>query len=248
MITAIRSEFRKLLTARSTYFTLLVGLGITVLFAGFGTGVKSPPQAFNDPGLLADQSTSAIVFVGMIMAFIGLLLVSHEYRYNTITYTFTSSNNRLKVLLAKVFAVSVLAVLYSLLIMLFSPLCTIVGAHFSNHTMVTQNFPWVSLLWKCLFVGWGYAMYALLLAAILRNQVGAIISFLFVPMFGETILGLLLKENTKYLPFTALQGVVGQQSMSTHLWSPAHNAAVVTVYVVVTLVVTGILWQKRDAN
>ncbi len=247
MIPSIRSEARKLLTARSTYLMLIFSVLIIGLFAGFVEGFRNSQAGLNQSGLLASESTSAIIFVGLVLAFAGLLLFGHEYRYNTIMYTLTSSNSRLKSLFAKVIVVSVFAVVLSLIVTFLSPLFTIIGAQLQGKSVGPQVFDYWSVIWRCVLVGWGYAMYALILVALIRNQIGSIVTFLLMPLLGENILMMLLKQNSKYLPFTSLQSVV-QPGMLEPAVNPVHQAAVVVVYVVVGLVVSAILFVRRDAN
>lgn len=247
MIPVIKAEFRKLLTVRSTYFIVLASLAITALFAGFIEGFRNNAASLNQPDLLATESTSAIVFVGLILAFAGLLLAGHEYRYNTIMYTLTASNRRYKVLLAKFITISIFALLTAALIAFFSPFCTILGAHLAGKHIGPQHFALWAILWRCLVCGWGYAMYALILIIILRNQIGAIVTFLLVPLIGENILTLLVKNNSKYLPFTAVQSIASPTDLGNHTTS-GHELVVVLVYVVAGLAVGAILFMRRDAN
>lgn len=247
MIAALKSEFRKLLTVRSTYVICGLSLLIVMFYAGFIEGVKGSAQYLaTTPGLLANESRGAILFVGIILAFAGLLLVGHEYRYNSIMYSLTSQNHRYKILLAKFVVVTVFALCTSLFITFFSPLCTMIGAAISGHQIGPQVYHVWDVVWRCLFIGWGYAMFAFLLVAIMRNQIGAIVTFLLVPLVGEGILTLLLKENAKYMPFRALQSVA-ESSMAQGV-SSIHQAGVVLVYVAVGLLVGFVLFSRRDAN
>lgn len=252
MLDAIRAEFRKLLTTRATY-GIVIGSALIIMFlAGFVNGFHAQPMSLNNPTLLADQSSGAITFVGLILAFAGLLLMGNEYRYNTIMYSLTTANKRYKVLLAKVIATSVFAFVVSLVVTFFSPFSTIVGAWLQGATIGAQQFDYWSIVWRCLFCGWGYAMYALILVTILRNQIGAIIVFLLTPLIGEGILSLWLKNNTKYLPFNALQSVaippVPDQPGISVTPAVTHAALTVLAYVAVGLIVALVLFQKRDAN
>jgi len=247
MTASLKAEFRKLLSVRSTYFMVGAALLIVIFFAGFVSGFRAIPPDLQAHDLLVNQSTNGIVFVGLILAFAGLLLLGHEYRYNTIMYTLTAANRRYKVLLAKIITVSAFAFVTSLAVALFSPLCTIIGTHLHGYHIAAQTFNYWSVLWRCVFCGWGYAMYAFILIAILRSQVGAIVTFLLVPLIGENILSLLLKSNTKYLPFNALQSVVAPHTLGNHANS-GHEALVVLVYIVVGLVISTALFVKRDAN
>lgn len=247
MIASLKAEFRKLLTVRSTYFIVLIALAIVALFAGFGDGFRADASKLHDSGLLASESGSAIVFAGLILAFTGLLLMGHEYRYNTIMYTLTASNRRIKVLIAKFVAITTFALITSLLLTFFSPLCTILGAHLAGKQIVSQHFELWPIVWHCLFTGWGYAMYAFILMAILRNQIGAIVTFLLVPLIGENILGGIFKSIPQYLPFTALQSVSVPTRLGNQTTS-GHEAIVVLVYLAIGFVVSTILFARRDAN
>jgi ABC-type transport system involved in multi-copper enzyme maturation permease subunit len=247
MIDAIRSEFRKLLSVRSTYGCVIVSLLIIALFAGYGDGFRAATEGLHNSDLLANESRSAIVFAGLILAFAGLLLAGNEYRFNTIFYTLTSVNRRYKILLAKFVAISVFALVMGAVVTFFSPLCTIIGLHLAGKELGPQTFQIWHTVWTCLFCGWGYAMYAFMLLLILRNQIGAIVTFLLIPLIGENIIQHLFEKTTNYLPFTAVQAVAQPTALGNHA-SSLHEVAVVLVYVVVGLLVSGVLFVKRDAN
>jgi uncharacterized membrane protein len=119
--------------------------------------------------------------------------------------------------------------------------------HLAHKHLGPQTFTIMPMLWHCLFCGWAYAMYAFILLMILRNQVGAIVTFLLVPLIGENILMLLLKHNSKYLPFTAAQSVIEPTGLGNHT-TTLQAAVTVLVYVVVGLAISSILFIRRDAN
>ena len=162
-------------------------------------------------------------------------------------YTLTSTNRRAKVLFAKFVAITIFALATSLLLTFFSPLCTIIGTHLAGKHLGPQHFELWPLIWHCLFCGWGYAMYAFILVFTLRNQVGAIVTFLLIPLIGESILGGIFKSIPQYLPFTAVQAVASPTNLGNHTTS-VHEATVVLVYLAVGLLVSTILFLRRDAN
>ena len=247
MMNTLKSEFRKLLTVRSTYFIVLICLAMVALFAGYGDGFRATAANVQDPSWLAHESYSAITFVGLIAALAGLLLFGHEYRYNSIMYTLTSSNNRLKSLLAKVLVVSTFALVTCIIFAFFSPLCSIIGIHLAGHTLGPQVFNIWEVLWHCMFVGWGYAMFAFILVAIIRSQVGAIVAYLMIPLIGENIIANIFKSTAHYMPFMSLQLVTPAGPVINGA-SLQHNITVVLAYVVVGLAASAILFSKRDAN
>ena len=247
MIATLKSEFRKLFTVRSTYAIFIISLALVALFAGFGDGYKATTSGLQNPEMLMSESSNAIVFVGLILAFAGLLLVGHEYRYNTIMYTLTASNRRIKVLLAKFVTVSVFAIAAGLIMGMFSPLCTIIGTHLHHYHMVAQHFDYWSVIWRCAFVGWGYSMYAFILIFIMRNQIGSIVTFLLIPLIGESIIGHIFTKSNNYMPFTMLQAVSSPHELGNNT-TTAHAAMVALTYIVVGLIVGAVLFVRRDAN
>ncbi len=252
MTASIRSEFRKLFSVRSTYIISALALAMVVFFGFYIEGIRANPQSLADPNRLASEVTSAISAVGGLLALVGVLLFTHEYRYNTIMYTLTASNSRTRTLLAKIISVSCFALLASLIVGALAPIMTYLGVHVKGHQLVHQVFPVADLLWRCLFYGWGYAMAALLLAALIRSQVGAIAAVFLIPTTAETLLSLLLKNNAIYMPFTALGQVVGgpqgQGAPPIGHLTPGKGALVFTVYLLIGWIVAWILFLRRDAN
>ncbi len=251
MMGQIRAEARKILTVRSTYFIIGLCLLITIFSAFYVEGYRSGGLVSN-PNKLVSQVTSAAVTLSLLLSFIGILLVTHEYRYGTIMYTLTSTRNRLQVLGAKIIVVSLLSLLLTGFFCSIAPLLTFIGIELRGAELVSQNMPSWDLVWRVLFYGWGYAMLGLLLATLIRNQVGTF-AFLFIfPATVEALLSLLLKEKVAYLPFTALQSVLqsnlasslGQASPLSH----GQSALIFLGYLLLGWVIAGLLFVKRDAS
>ena len=163
-------------------------------------------------------------------------------------HTLTSTNSRTKIIAAKIVTITVYAVLFSLIIAVLSPAMSRLGIAMNHHTLVPQTLNYGDLLWRSLFFGWGYSMLGLLLGTLIRNQVGAIAALFVIPAAIEQILGLLLKENAKYLPFTSLANVISGDSQAANALSPAKAAGVFTIYLVVGWLVAWVLFIRRDAN
>lgn len=244
MIAAIKAEFRKLLTVRSTYFIFLIGLALVALFAGFIEGYRSSPIQLMNPGKLMGEVTGAAPVVGILAAITSLLLWAHEYRHLTIMYTLTSTNSRNKVILAKIIVVTVYSLLFTAVLTTLSPLLTLAGIHLHGNTLAPQTFYYVDVAWRTLFYGWAYSMLGLMLAGLIRNQIGAIVVLFIVPSMVEGILTLLLKSNAIYLPFTALISVVNENPALSY----TKAAGVFMVYLVVGWLITWVLFLRRDAN
>lgn len=251
MIRALRAEFRKLLTVRTTYgITIFVVLFVSIIGFYF-EGWRLSPAALHDPMQFTGDVTGALN-LAVMAAVVAVLLMTSEYRYNTIMYTLTSSNSRSKVLLSKIIVVSVYAVFLGVLIGVLSPGMSYLGALAHGHSFVPQTLHISNLAWRSLFYAWGFGMAGLLLATLTRNQIFSIVALFLIPDVVEQTLGfLLLKHNTVYLPFAALSHVINGNDMSTVTGSnlsAAKAAAVYCTYLVVGWFVAWILFLRRDAN
>ena len=195
-------------------------------------------------------SLQAISFLSVLGALIPILLFTHEFRYNTAAYTLTLSNNRNKVFLAKIIAASVLALATTAVVGALSPTLAYLGTHANHLQLVPQHFYYADIVWRGLIFGWGYSMAGFVIAALIRNQIGAIVTFLIVPGTVEGLLSIWLKGNTDYLPFTALHTMLGagNNGIQNANLKPLEAMFVFLGYLVVSGAVSWVLFYRRDAN
>lgn len=252
MIALLKSEARKLLTVRSTYVLTGLCLALTLFFGLYLEGLHKTRPVL-DPGLLGSEVISAAQALALFIALVGLLMVTHEYRHNTITYTLTAARSRTQVLLAKTVIISLFALIVSLVLCTAAPYLAQLGLHLKGLSIVPQDLPLLQLLARSCFYVWGYAMIAMIAAFIFRNQVGAL-SFVLLFPGVENLLGLLLKDNAKYLPFNALSQLVRNAGVATgeggalHLLTHVQAAEVVLAYVIGGWLIAWLLLTRRDAN
>lgn len=245
MFASLKSEFRKLFTVRTTYFLSLGVLLLMIFYAGYVQGYKIDAAHLRDSGYLASQVTGAIGALSIFVSLIAALLMTHEYSYNTIMYTLTSSNSRARSLFAKLVLISGFSVVFTLVVCSLSPVLTAVGIHLKHLHAVHQVYHYRDLLWRSLLFGWGYGMFGLMFGALLRNRVATITALFLVPGTVESLLGLLLKKNVQYLPFNSLLTMLNQPSGSI---TPAKAALVALSYIVGGWIIAFALFSKRDAN
>jgi ABC-2 type transport system permease protein len=251
MIPAIKAEYRKIFTVRSTYIILAIVAALLVLVAFYISGWHVSKADLHDPTTLSSDIIGTISILSIFLGLISVLLMTHEYRYNTIMQTLTLSNSRHKVMLAKILVLTGLAVVFTLVVGTLSPLLSIAGMHANHLTLVSQSIHYRNILWRCLFFGWGYAMIALILATIIRNQIGAFITLFIVPSTVEGLAALLLKRDSVYLPFTALNTVMGSgigDTQYSNTITQFHAALVFLVYLVVGGFIGWMLFTRRDVN
>jgi len=250
MIASLKSELQKIWTVRSTYAVLLFSFILMGIFAFWVEGFKAGDgsKALIDPTKLAGLLSDAITNLAFWGGFVGILSMTHEYRYNTIMYTLTASRSRSKSLLAKILAVSIFAVLFAIFVSVFATALMYLGLTVKGLTLSHQTIP-ADLIWRVLFEGWASSMLGLLLAVLIRVQVGAIAAFFVIPVAIEPLAGLILKDNRIYLPFLALQQVTHLEGGAAgRVLSHGRAALVVGVYLVIGWIVAWILFLRRDAS
>lgn len=246
----IKSELRKLLTIRSTYILIFLSFALIILFAFFFEGYKgntgSPASTLQSTALheiVANGVGLGITFASII----AILFMAHEYRYNLIMYTLTANVRRGKVLMAKMFTILLFGVGYGLLASLLALGSYMAGLSLRGAGLPAQDFSVFAEFGKVIFYSAGYILIGMLIAAIVRSVVAAIAIFLIVPTTVEPLLSLVLKDNSKYLPFTALDSTVGA-AMSPHTLSSGSAIMVSCLYLAVAVIATWLVFSRRDAN
>ncbi len=251
MVNEIKAEFRKVFSVRSTYVMSAIALLLVMFFGFFVVGMHTQHGNTFSPTFLNNKISGSISIVTFFVGLVGVLLVTHEYRYNTITYSLTGSNSRSKVFFAKILTITAYSLLFTAVIAVLAPLMISFGVHAHGIKLVPQTFYYRDLAWRCLFYGWGYAMIAVILAYIIRNQIATIVTLLIGPDLIDGILSLWLKKNIVYLPFDSLQNVLGsaRNNLANAQGSitPFHSLLVVMAYLIVGWLVAWYLFLKKDA-
>lgn len=122
-----------------------------------------------------------------------------------------------------------------------------IGLSLRDITLADQDLLVGSMIGKLAFYFAGYALLSTLIAVVTRSVVTSISVVFVFPAMIEPLLGLLLKDNAKYLPFTSLDSVMGATPMQNPL-STGHAVGVSAIYLLVGFVVTWLLFTRRDAN
>ncbi len=268
MIPALKSEFRKLFSIRSTYLFVLLALVIVGIYSFYGEGFKDASsiiQAAHVKHAVRIGSINLFVsgtitqigsFVGLFGGIIALLLITHEYRYSTITYTLTASNSRSKVLASKILAIIGFVLGYSIILTAYGIGMIYLGLAFSHNTLPHQEISYLTYFGKVLFHSEGEALVGLLLGVLIRNQVGSFASLFILPGPVEGLLSLILRHDSVYLPFMALDQVIQSPSLSppgvneasTGYLSPAKGALVFLAYLTAVWIVGWYSFLRRDAT
>jgi ABC-2 type transport system permease protein len=268
MIPTLKSEFKKILTIRSTYLWILIALVIVGIYSFYGEGFKDSATLLRDsqahplkaqlPLFIAGTITQLATFIGLFGGIIALLHITHEYRYNTITYTLTASNSRTKVLAAKFLSIFGFIFAYAVLMGLIGIGLIFAGLSFSHNVLPHQDVNYLTYLGKLVFNAEAYALAGLLFGVLIRNMAGSFAALFIIPGPVEALLSLMLRTNSVYLPFTALSQVIQAPTImnghpahpdrSTGYLSAPKGALVFLAYLVVGWAVAWYLFLRRDAS
>jgi ABC-2 type transport system permease protein len=259
---ALRAEWVKLRTVRSTTWSLLALLGISVLFSALSSWESHTEGG--SPGHPGDtdivlNSLSGIWFGQVAVAALGVLATTSEYTFGLIRTTLAAFPRRRTLLAAKTAVVGVVATLVGLAA---SVSCFFVGQALlrTNGFTYENGYPAASLADGATFravAGSGIylgllAVFALGVGAVLRHTAGAITVVLAL-LLGPVIAISFLPESVgELLEKTSLigAGLSMQQTVETAdslPLGPWAGLGVVSAYAALALLCAAWLIAKRDA-
>ncbi len=267
MTAALRYEWRRLTTLRSTWWLVGLGslltLGLAVLIA-IGVSSAGEVDEGNDflVGAIATQGAAvgvAPLMVTYVMALMGVFCFGHEYRHGMIRATLTAVPSRVAIFLAKVLVTAVTAALVGGVVTLLGiglALVVVPGLEI-DAGLLAELVSGVAI-----YTGL-FSLVGLAFASLFRNQVAALASVLVVPLVLESVLGavLVLPEAfddieflARYLPFDAGSQLYTQLSITDALQMLGYDplgavAGGVTfgVFTALMLLGAGVLFVRRDA-
>jgi hypothetical protein len=251
-----RAEWTKLRSVRSTIWSLLVTVAITVGLGALFCAARVSRWDRLDPGEIRNFDPTAFSLNGLFLAqlaigVLGVLVISSEYATGQIRATLGATPQRNLVLVAKtvVFAAVTLVV----------GLVASMAAFFIGQSIFTAKHAQASLgdpgVLRAVIGG---ALYLTLvgllgigLGTVLRRTAGAIAALvgllLILPILANFLPSPWNDDVSKFLPGQAggqIFRVIPDSSTSLGPWV---GFAVFAAYVVVSLVVGGILLARRDA-
>ena len=253
----IRSEFTKLRSVRSTYWTIAAMVIVSVGFAaiaGFAIAQNLHNNPANKAGMDATQASLGAFFeLGqLIIAVLGVLVITSEYSTGMIRTSLTAMPRRVVIYVSKIaiFAVIALVVTFVAAFISFFLGQSLLA---STHDTATLSQPNVlrAVVGSALYVTM-CGLFAFAIGAILRHTAGTIttvIGLLFViPILAHLLPQSWYQDLERWLPDAAgraLSVTVGPQPQ--HLFSPWAQFTVFAVYTVVLLIIGGVLFRNRDA-
>ena len=253
-----RSEWIKLCTVRSTYWTLLLtvvgmaGFGalLTAAYARHYNTVSAAARRAFDP---AAYSLSGFFLAQLAISVLGVTVITSEYATGSIRSTFTAAPQRVSVLAAKaaVFAaVAATAGIASSFAAFFTGQALLAGKGIGT----TLGGP--GALRSVIGAGLYLAILGLLalgLGTLIRRTAGAIAAvaglIILLPLLVQGLPSTWQAAITRYLPSVAGQAVIGRTKFAPpgHLLPPWAGFALFCAYTAAVLTAAALTLNRRDA-
>jgi ABC-2 type transport system permease protein len=250
---ALRSEFTKIRSVRSTYWTLLA---MFVVVVGFGalasTGAAHGPHGpYFDP---TRQSLAGLYIGQLIIGVLGVLVISSEYSTGMIRTTLTTNPHRGVMIAAKGAVFTVVALVTSL-VTAFVAFFLGQALMSSDHISTTIGSPNVlrAVIGGALFLT-ACGVLAFGLGLLIRHAaggIGAVVAVLFVVTILVNFLPQTWQNHVdKWIPALAggqLWMTTPQPPGNTPMYGPWPSFAILCGYAAIAVAAGVILFRKRDA-
>jgi ABC-2 type transport system permease protein len=248
---AVRSEWIKFRTLRSSWIVLLAAFAGVILLAvviGYNTGK-------NWSGLAPEDAAPSSVLQGyylgqLLIGVLGVLFVSGEYSTGMIRSTLAAVPRRTPVVLAKALVFGLIALV---IMTLASVLAFLAAQPFLSHYGHGSSFSDPTVVRVVLGTGLYLALIGLLGGAIgwiVRSTPGgisALVALLLVlPVLLEVLPGSWAKTVGEYLPASAGSALVSSVR-ADHTLAPGAGLVVTVLWVMGGLTLAVVLLQRRDA-
>ncbi|MEZ0070699.1 ABC transporter permease [Planotetraspora sp. GP83] len=258
MIGLVKAELRKLFTTRLWWIMLLVMILLVGVQLGFLIGFAGVSQN-GAPGLpkrdtveWAQIAWSAGSVGAIFVMILGVVMMTAEYRYQTITGTFLTTPSRGRVIVAKLIGGLLVGLLFGVAVLVFEaftviPTVLISGGEFSPGA---SHIPRISLgIVAALAL---YALFGIGLGALVRNQIAGIVGAVVWSYVIENILIAIpaLQPVGRWLPGGAAQALISVDVDTglgrPHLLAPWAGALALVAYGVIFALVASATTVRRD--
>jgi ABC-type transport system involved in multi-copper enzyme maturation permease subunit len=176
----VRAELLKLRTTRTPVWLLLATLALAALTIGVDVpkvGDETAPVSLDDPILLAVTVGDSFGVPLVLAVLLGVVAVTQEFRYGTITSTYLVEPRRTRVLAAKSVSMALVNVALTGVTLVFSASLSI-GLIASRHGQVSLGVRFWQMAAAGLAVMAVYGVIGVAIGALVRNQITAVVAAL----------------------------------------------------------------------
>jgi ABC-2 type transport system permease protein len=258
LMALIRAELAKLTTTRLWWVMLIVSvaymllqLGLTIGFAGVAGQGGGPAIPARDTVAFQEVAWTLGASGALFPMILGVVMMTAEYRYQTVTGTFLATPRRERVIAAKLGAGVVVGLVFGLVLLLLSAVAVIVTVLAAGGDVVfTGTIARIAV--GVLAVLALYTLFGIGLGALIRNQVGAILAAVAWVFVVESVVNAfpVLQPIGRWTPAGAGAAITDSGvdlGLGTGYLLPAWGgAAVLLAYALVFAAVASLTTVRRD--
>ncbi len=240
----LKSEFIKLFTIRSVYVMTLIVIALVITVSVASLLQQDLTGGEILPTTIENSLFGGVSIAAQLAAVFAVILIGHEYRYNLIHHTLTVNRSRSVILIAKIITTVCYALAITILAAAIGYLSSIIAFNFVEESAPAQIIDVSKLIFHSFIYVTSFTLIGLLLGFLFRTIVAPIVILILAPGTIEPLLGLLLDDKQKYLPFTSIQSLV-LPGMETDV---VQSIATISVYLVIGWAIVWYRFHYRDAS
>ncbi|MEO7268616.1 MAG: ABC transporter permease [Knoellia sp.] len=249
MRTLLAAELLKLRSTRATALLALATLLLAVLTVATtvpGVIDQNALLALDDPDLLASVVGSGFGAPLVLMALLGVLAFTQEFRYGTITSTYLGEPRRSRVLVAKGLSLALASVVITTL-----TLAVTLGLSVALIRYQDGNITFAAQFWQTVAAGFVvmavYGVIGVAIGALVPNQIAAIVGVVIWMTAVEQMALQIFPEAGRWLPFAAASSLMDlSASYGVQLLSVAVGGLVLLGYTASFVALAMRITPRRD--
>jgi ABC-2 type transport system permease protein len=223
----LKSEFRKLVYARSTYGLLLASIALASLSAGVTPYVLNRVTALGVGGLnqsnIIDTVYGKAASAYLFAIILGVLMMAGEFRQGTAVATFLAAPKRSKVFLAKVAVAAIAGAAFQLISAAIAMGTAAIALSFYPDAAAPGNTAILDTTLAALISGAVLAVVGVAVGAFLRSQIIGIVAVMVWLNVVEPIMVLVFPDGAKWWATGAIAGMLNLHVNATRFGLNTEN-------------------------
>jgi ABC-type transport system involved in multi-copper enzyme maturation permease subunit len=238
--TLLRAEVLKLRTTRTFVALVAASLALSLLVVVLAAVLIDQPTSDDVHDLFTSD------FSGLFILLLGVTGMAGEWRHRTITGTVLAAPDRVRLLGAKIFSYALAGAVLSLVVTVtIMAIGTIILAARDETTIGLATM--ADVLWRNLVVAAFFGAFGVVVGALVRNQVVAVVGLLVLALAIEPAVYALADGVAKFFPTSGAPNAVTNTSFDDSEQLPAGLAVLVlSGWIALGFVAGAITLRKRD--
>lgn len=245
----VAAELLKLRSTRATALMVLATLGLavlTVLTTVPGVLEENPSISLTDPDVLAIIVGNGFGAPLVLMALLGVLAFTQEFRHGTVTSTYLAEPRRARVLIAKVLSLTLASIVITAVTLVVTVPLSIALIR-SQDGVVTVT----AQLWQTVAAGFlamaAYGVLGVAIGALVTNQIAAIVGVLIWMLAVEQMVIPIYPEAGRWMLYASASSFMQiGESLGVQLLSVGMGGLVLLCYAAVPVILAIVVTPRRD--